>query len=49
MRVFENMVLGKTFGPKKDEVTENWRKLHTEKLHDVYSLLNIIRVIESST
>jgi len=49
VRVFENRVLRKTFGPKTDEVTENWRKLHTEELHDVYSLPNIIRVIESST
>lgn len=47
VRVFENMVLRKTFGPKTNEVTENWRKLHTEELH-VYSLPNIIRLIESS-
>jgi hypothetical protein len=45
--VFENRVLRKTFGPKTDEVTENWRKLHTEELHDVYSSPDITRVIES--
>ena len=35
MRVFENRVLGKIFGPKKDEVTGEWRKLHNEDLHDL--------------
>jgi len=48
VRVFANKVLRKTFGPKTEEVTENWRKLHTEELNDVHSLPNIIRVIESS-
>jgi hypothetical protein len=47
--VFENRVLRKTFGPKTEEVTENWRKIHTEELHDVYSSPNIIRMIESGT
>jgi len=47
VRVFENKVLRKTFGPKTGEVTENWRKMHTRELH-VYSLPNIIRMIESS-
>jgi hypothetical protein len=37
LRVFENRVLGRIFGPKRDEVTEGWRKLHNEKLHNLYS------------
>jgi hypothetical protein len=44
--VFENRVL-KRFGPKKDEVTGGWRKLHNKKLHDLYSLPSIIRIIKS--
>jgi hypothetical protein len=36
------------FGPKKDEVTGEWRKLHNEKLHDLYSSLSIVRVIKST-
>jgi hypothetical protein len=35
--VFENRVLRKTFGSKKEEVTEKWRRLHNEELHDLYS------------
>jgi hypothetical protein len=35
--VFENKVLRRIFGPKRDEVTGNWRKLHNEELHDLYS------------
>jgi hypothetical protein len=34
LKVFENMVLRRTFGPKRDEVTEGWRKLHKEELHN---------------
>jgi hypothetical protein len=45
--VFENRVLRKIFGPKRDEVTGEWRKLHNEKLHDLYSSPNIIRIIKS--
>jgi hypothetical protein len=45
MRVFENRVLRRIFGPKKDEVTGNWRKLHNEELHKLYSSPNIIRII----
>jgi hypothetical protein len=38
-RVFENMVLRRIFGPKRDEVTGEWRKLHNEELHDLYNIL----------
>ena len=37
LRVFENRVLRKIFGPKRDEVTGEWRKLHTDELYDLYS------------
>ena len=47
VRVFENKVLRRIFGPKKEEVTEEWRKLHNEKLNDLYSSSNIVRVIKS--
>jgi hypothetical protein len=47
LRVFENRVLRRIFGPKRDEVTEEWRKLHNEKLKDLYSSTNIMRVIKS--
>jgi hypothetical protein len=45
LTVFENMVLRKIFGPKREVVTGGWRKLHTEELHDLYSP-DIIRVIK---
>ena len=45
LRVFENRVLRRVFGPKRDEVTREWRKLHNEELNDWYSSPNIIRVI----
>ena len=45
--VFENSVLRRTFGLKRKEVKEEWRKLHNEKLNDLYSSPNIIRVIKS--
>jgi hypothetical protein len=45
--VFENRVLRRIFGPKRDEVTGKWRKLHNEELRDLYSSLSIIRIIKS--
>jgi hypothetical protein len=47
LRVFENRVLTRIFGPKRDEVTGDWRKLHNEELHNLYSSSNIIRMIKS--
>jgi hypothetical protein len=46
-RVFENRVLRRIFGPKRDEATAEWRRLHNEELNDLYSSPNIIRVIKS--
>jgi hypothetical protein len=45
--VFENSVLRRIFGPKRDEATGDWRRLHNEELNDLYSSPNIIRVIKS--
>jgi hypothetical protein len=47
LRVFVNRVLRRLFGPKRGEVTGDWRKLHNEELHKLYSSLNIIRMIKS--
>jgi hypothetical protein len=47
LRVFENGVLRRIFGPKRDEVTGGWRKLHNEELHNLYSFPSIIRMIKS--
>jgi hypothetical protein len=47
LRVFENRVLRRIFGPKRDEVTGEWRKLHNEELNDLYCSPNIIRLIKS--
>jgi hypothetical protein len=47
LRVFENRVLRRIFGPKRDEVTGEWRKLHNEELHDLYSSPAIVRVVNS--
>ena len=47
LRVFENRVLRRVFGFKRDEVTGEWRKLHNEELSDLYSLPNIVRVVKS--
>ena len=45
--MFENRVLRRVFGPKRDEVTVEWKKLHNEVLSDMYSLPNIVRVVKS--
>jgi hypothetical protein len=45
--VFENRVLRRILGPKRDEVTGKWRKLHNEELRDLYSSPRIIRIIKS--
>jgi hypothetical protein len=47
LRVFENRVLRRIFGRKRDEVTGDWRKLHNEELHNLYSSPSIIRMIKS--
>ena len=47
LRVFENMVLRRIFGPRKDKVTGEWRRPHNEELSDLYSSPNIVRVIKS--
>jgi hypothetical protein len=46
VRLLENSVLRRIFGPKSDEVTGDWRKLHNEELHNLYSSPNIIRMIK---
>ena len=46
LRVFENMVLRRIFGPRREEVTGEWRRLHNEELNDLYSTPNIVRVIK---
>ena len=45
--MFENRVLRRVFGPKRDEVTGEWRKLNNEDLKDLYSLPSIVRVVKS--
>jgi hypothetical protein len=47
LRVFENRVLRRIFGPKRDEVMGEWRKLHNKELHDLYWSPSIIRMIKS--
>ena len=44
--MFENRVLRRILGPKRDEVTGEWRKLHSEELNDLYSSPNVVRVIK---
>ena len=48
LRAFENRVLMRIFGPKSDEVTRKWRKLHNEELNDLYCSPNIVLVIKST-
>ena len=45
--MFEKRVLRRVFGPKRDEVTGEWRKLHNEEISDLYSLPNIVREVKS--
>jgi hypothetical protein len=47
LRVFDNRVLGRIFGPQKDEVTEEWKRLNNMQVYDLYPSPNIIRVIKS--
>jgi hypothetical protein len=47
LRVFENRLLRRIFGLKRDQVTEEWRELHNEELHDLYSSSSIIRIIKT--
>ena len=47
LREFDNRVLKRMFGPKRDEVTGEWRKLHNEEINDLYFSRNIVRVIKS--
>jgi hypothetical protein len=47
LRVFENRVLKRIFGPKRDEVTGGWRKLHNDEFHNLYFSPTIIRMIKS--
>ena len=46
LRVFENRVLRRIFGPKRDEVTGDWRQLHNDELNGLYSSPNIVQVIK---
>jgi hypothetical protein len=48
LKVFENRVLRRMFGPKRDEVTEEWRKLRNEELHELYFSPSIIRILKAS-
>jgi hypothetical protein len=47
LKVFENRVLRRIFRPKRDELTGEWRKLHNQELHDMYSSPSIVRIIKS--
>jgi hypothetical protein len=46
LKVYENMVLRRIFGPKREEMAGGWRRLHNEELHNLYASPNIIRVIK---
>jgi hypothetical protein len=47
LKLFENRVLSGIFGPKRNKVKGEWRKLHNEELNDLYSSPNIVKVIKS--
>jgi hypothetical protein len=47
LKVFENRVLRRVFGPRRDEVTGEWRKLHNEELYELYFLPNVVWVVKS--
>jgi len=47
LRVLQNMVLRRIFGPMRDEVMGEWRRLHNEELNDLYSSPNIVQVLKS--
>jgi hypothetical protein len=47
LKVLENKVMRRIFGPKRDEVSGGWRKLHSKELHDLYSSPSVIRIIKS--
>ena len=47
MRVFENIVLRRIFGPRRDEVSGEWRRLHNEEINDLYFSPNIVWVVKS--
>ena len=47
LRVFENMVLRRIFGPRREELTREWRRLHNKELNGLYCSPNIVRVIKS--
>ena len=49
LKVFENKVLRKIFGAKKDEITGEWRKLHNDELHALYSSPNIVRSLKTKS
>jgi hypothetical protein len=49
LRVYENRVLGRIFGPKREEVAGGWRRLHNEELHNLYASPNINSVIKSGS
>jgi hypothetical protein len=46
LRVYENRMLRRIFGPKRDEETGGWRKLHNEELHDLYSSRHVIKIVK---
>jgi hypothetical protein len=47
LKVFQNRMVRRIFGPRRDEVTGEWRKLHNEEVHDLYSSPSIIRIMKT--